>query len=104
MVVFGYSDDNTEFRGVINDEIWCYERKDIRLNLRGPLESNHECECKYCGYEQAKKGCRKIVAIFQRGPWRWETDIPHATFEIKEDGDIYCVGIVFDASELDHKP
>ena len=32
--------------------------------------------------------------------WKYETEIPHATFRIMESGELYCVGIVFDIQSL----
>ncbi len=35
------------------------------------------------------------------GPcWTYETDIPHATFDIMEDGEKYCRGTVLDIKSL----
>jgi hypothetical protein len=32
--------------------------------------------------------------------WSYETDIPHATFDVLEDGEVYCRGIVFALADL----
>ncbi len=32
--------------------------------------------------------------------WTYETDIPHETFEIYEDGELFCIGIVFSTKDL----
>ena len=32
--------------------------------------------------------------------WSYETDIPHETFNIYEDGEVWCVGIVFSVEDL----
>ena len=32
--------------------------------------------------------------------WSYLTDIPHKTFDIMEDGEIYCRGIVFSLDDL----
>jgi len=101
VVVFGYSDDNAEFRGVIEDEVGCYDGGKIYLNEDGIFE---ECEedCKYSRI--AKKKCKVIEAVWDDGSgisWKYETDIPHATFDVMEDEeDIFCVGIVFDIKSL----
>ena len=35
------------------------------------------------------------------GPfWTFETDIPHETFTIMEDGAPWCIGIVFSVADL----
>ena len=74
VVVFGYSDDNAELRGSIDDEIGCfnggrvYERDDEFVDAVW-------CDGEFC--------------------WTYKTNIPHATFDIYEDGEKYCRGIVF---------
>jgi len=32
--------------------------------------------------------------------WKISTELPHETFNIMEDGDLYCIGIVFDFSDI----
>ena len=102
VVVYGYSDDNAEFAGAINDEVGCFDGEDIYLDKDGIFE---ECEdnCKYSVV--AKSKCKVIKAIWHDGideySWTYETDIPHATFEIVEDGEKYCRGIVFDINNLE---
>ena len=43
-----------------------------------------------------------IKTLWSKGEyaWQYETEIPHATFEILEDGDKYCRGIVFDLADV----
>ncbi len=74
VVVFGYSDDNAEFRGAYDEEIGCYDGGRV--------------------YEDANK---YIDAVWCEGEYSWtyKTNIPHATFDIYEDGEKYCKGIVF---------
>ena len=103
VVIFGYSDDNVELRGIIHDEAGCYDGGHILLHKRGVLaEHNEGCECPFCGYEKSAKKCAIVKAVWcERGySWLYETDIPHATFEIIEDGEKYCLGIVFESVML----
>lgn len=100
VVVFGYSDDNAEFRGAIDDEIGCYGGGIIYLDKNGILE---ECECGCKHYESAKGKCKIIAAVWcgnEDYAWSYETSIPHATFDIMDDGEKYCKGIIFDIKEL----
>lgn len=98
VVVFGYSDDNAEFRGAIDDEVGCYGGKDILINKDGIFEEC-ECECKYS--KLAKEKAKVIEAIWgTEYSWEYKTNIPHEEFEIFEDGEKYCKGIVFDIKEL----
>lgn len=75
VVVFGYSDDNAEFRGAYNEEIGCWD-----------------------GGRVYEDGDQYIDAEWCKGDfcWTYSTNIPHATFDIYEDGEKYCRGIVFE--------
>ena len=100
VVVFGYSDDNTEFRGAIHNEVGTYEGGEIFLNSDGLFE-DCECECKWSVLEKLK--CKSINALWceqDHIPWTYDTDIPHETFNVLEDGEIYCRGIVFNINKL----
>lgn len=103
VVVFGYSDDNTEFAGVIDDEVGCYGGEIIYLDGKKILE---HCE-EECGHWQKVKEKCKIIEAIWCGPssdiisWTYKTDIPHAVFEIMEDDEVFCEGIVFDINNLE---
>lgn len=83
VVVFGYSDDCTEFRGVINDEVGCFNG--------GRVYENN-------GFY--------IEAIWDRAeiPWTYETNIPHESFSVwdGDDNSLYCQAIVFDISSVEN--
>jgi len=99
VVVFGASDYLAEFRGAIDDEAGCYNGRTIYLDKNGIFE---ECEdkCKYS--KAAKEACKSIEAVWGKSgySWTYETEIPHAEFDILEDGEKYCRGIVFDIKNL----
>ncbi|UZW13216.1 hypothetical protein OSC52_15370 [Clostridium pasteurianum] len=98
VVVFGYSDDNAEFRGAIYDEAGCYGGGEIFINKDGLIEEC-ECDCKY--FKLAKEKAKVIRAIWDKEYcWKYETNIPHAEFEIFDDGEKFCKGIVFDIKDL----
>lgn len=104
VVVFGYSDDNTEFRGAIDDEVDCYGGGTIRLTKEGVIHEPDcgEEDCKY--FKECIKGAKTIEAVWcdaeHGAPWSYKTDIPHETFNIYEDGELFCVGIVFSVEDL----
>lgn len=104
VVLFGYSDDNAEFRGAINDEVGCYDGGDLFATRSGVLEEHEDCECKYCGFASQKKKAVKIEAIWcdkqANCSWSYQTSIPHETFTIKEDDETFCIGIVFSITDL----
>lgn len=102
VVVFGASDDLMEFRGAIYDEIGAYNGTTALLTSNGLLQN--DCSDDYCPhFEMLKAIAVPIRALWSPGggySWKYETKIPHATFEITEDGDPYCQGIVFKLSDV----
>lgn len=81
VVVFGYSDDNAELRGAIDDEIGCYDG--------GVLEHDDLPAVIYADWCPEDIDCS----------WAYGTSIPHENFNIYEDGELYCVGIVCDINK-----
>lgn len=101
VIVFGASDDLIVFQGAIRDEADCYGGKTIYFNRSGVLQS--ECEIDGCPYfEKIKIGASSIKAIWDADgyAWTYETLIPHETFDIMDDGEKYCRGIVFLLSDV----
>jgi hypothetical protein len=89
VAVFGYSDDVTELRGAVNDETY----SETYFTPTGILQNECEDGCPY--YERAAKSAKLLKADFGDNGWTYETAIPHATFNIVEDGEHYGQGIVF---------
>lgn len=102
VVVFGASDDLMEFRGAINDEIDAYDGGTAYLTADGLL--SNDCENDECPhFEKLKEKATTIEALWceEEGlSWSYRTSIPHETFEVIEDGDLYCKGIVFALADL----
>jgi len=94
VVVFGYSDDNVEFRGAIRKEVEAGGGAIIHLDKCGIYKSNQELA-----------NCKTIEAIWcedEGAPaWTYKTDIPHATFDIYDDGEVFCRGIIFEMAALE---
>ena len=95
VIVWGESDDLIEFRGAIYDEGDCYEGGTIYLNQEGLF--GDDCDCNYA--QRAKESCIKLSAIWcgKDTDWTWsyKIDVQHETFEIYDDDEKYCQGIVF---------
>jgi hypothetical protein len=93
VVVYGYSDDNVELEGAIRDEVGAYNGTTLHVSSAGLLVSkcSHGEDCPY--YQMSLASASKIEATYS--PWEFKTDIPHATFDVMEDGELYCRGIVF---------
>lgn len=103
VIVSGGSDDLIEFYGAIVDEFGCYGGGDVWINREGVLH-DPDCDCEYANswYKDQKKHCAKITAIWNKDDidWQYETDLPHITFDIKEDGNTYCRGILIDIDDI----
>ena len=105
VVVYGYSDDNMEFRGAIDDEVSCYNGGTAKLSHINGLLLLNECDddCPY--FEALSSSAIDIEALWCKEDdysWTYKTDIPHATFDILEDGEKYCRGIVFNLSDVEY--
>ena len=107
VIVYGASDDLMEFDGAIRDEIGCYDGGSVFLDSGGLCRDFNElCESK--DFEGLRKyfdgiGKRKMIeAIWGRDgiSWQYETDVPHEIFDIMEDGEVYCRGIVFRLGDI----
>ena len=102
VVVFGYSDDCTEFRGAIRDEVGLGS---IRITRNGKFIEDDRMDTLYELVEDGTLSERDlpkfsvIIAKFD-DHHQYTTDIPHATFDILEDGCLFCRGIVFSISDL----
>ena len=104
VVVFGYSDNLVEFRGAFHEE------EDARFNRATHLTkegiAKKPCmelgECEY--YAKCTKGAKEINAAWHDADagaaWSYKTDIPHETFNIYEDGELFCIGIVFSVDDM----
>ncbi len=101
VVVVGYSDDGTSFYGAINEQISAWDDTVIFFTQAGLYIP--ACDDEACPHEQKLKAeCKIIKALWEREGYSWiyETDIPHACFDVVEGEDKYCRGIVFEISKL----
>lgn len=93
VVVFGYSDDNVELRGAVDDELAAFDGTEFYMTKRGIFHCPCDNPCDL--YNIALEGAKKITAIFDSKGWHFETDIPHIEFNINEDDELFCKGIAF---------
>jgi hypothetical protein len=102
VAVFGASDDLMEFRGAIGDEASAYGGFTASVS-RGGLIANR-CDDEDCPYfaQKHEKGA-KVKAVWSESgdepPWTMKTALPHATFKIMEDGEVFCIGLVFSLAD-----
>lgn len=95
IVVYGASDDLIEFEGCISEEIDCYgggifniKSKSLEIKVASSEKDKNKIEAVWCDSD------------FENTSWTYKTDIPHSKFNIYEDNDIYCIGIVFSIYDL----
>lgn len=96
LVVFGASDDLIELRGIINDEDGAWDGTTIAVKYIETQERFKMCK--------PNKSENKITAVWSPDEpecsWLIKTELPHATFDIMEDGELFCRGIVIDSKDL----
>jgi len=101
VIVFGASDDLIEFRGAIYDEVGAYGGGNAFVTENGLV--TNECDDEDCPYFQKERAKAQIIrAVWcpekdgkTYASWKMETNIPHNTFKIMYDGELYCIGLVF---------
>lgn len=106
LIVYGLSDDLMEFDGAFTDEVGASDGTVAYIDAvgvldRGQIDDGDDEEI--ADFVNRKRAARKIEALWDPGDgysWKFQTDIPHATFEIVEDGGPYCRGIVIDLADL----
>lgn len=101
VVVFGASDDLMEICGAAYDEIPAFGGAVAYFDMQGTVVNGcNDPNCPY--FKSAKKRAATIKAIWDSHgySWTYETAIPHATFDILEDGGKYCRGLVFALADV----
>ena len=100
--MYGYSDDNVEFGGYINDEIGYYDGITIPI-FEGDIlkQCSVDCDVYECPlWERALRASNRIRAMFTNDGWKFEADFPCEKFTIMEDGEVFGEGIVFAMEDL----
>lgn len=100
VIVYGYSDDNLEFEGAISDEVGAFDGREVliyqhpKTKVWDLLTEDDEEKAEEWGVET-----RLIKAIWCPEnldcSWLIESEIPNAEFDILEDDELFCRGIVF---------
>lgn len=97
IVIYGASDDLCEIEGSIRDEVGCYDGG--WLYLKKTHIYSRDCEDENCPHETKALDQYAHIEIKWNGSgedfcWKYKTDLPHATFDIYDDAEKYCRGIV----------
>jgi hypothetical protein len=100
VICYGASDDLIELDGAWDDETGAPGT--VALGDNGFLTP--ECDDDRCPHEKARKAKApriKVIWHDKGNPcWTIETAIPHETFRLMEDGEVFCVGIVFAVKDV----
>ena len=104
VVVFGYSDDCIEFQGAVSEELGCVcfgknpSYRDFYISREGFVRANEDDKLLNATDEKLIRvvWCDRDVGA----AWSYQTSIPHEKFNIYEDEELFCVGIVFSLSAL----
>ncbi len=95
VIVMGASDDLMEFSGAIEDEGGCYDGGEVYFDRDGVSQDDTErdnvIEAIWCDGTNAEG----VPAT-----WTYQTEIPHEKFNVWEDEELYCVGIVFSIEDI----
>lgn len=102
VIVYGASDDLMEFEGAIYDEVGSCDGATVYVDGDGIVPDfdsldKDDKEALKAYFVRDGKG-KKIEALWcaEDGySFTYRTEIPHETFEVVEDGEPYCRGIVF---------
>jgi hypothetical protein len=115
LVLFGASDDLLELRGAVSDEVGAYKggivylvkKKGNKLGVVSEhvldeiqaLMSENDLEYSLPKIKAAaSEWCPPSLAC----SWLITTDFPHSTFDIMEDNDLYCRGVVIDIRDIEN--
>lgn len=105
VIVFGASDDLMEFRGAIEDEVDAYDGGSAWVDSKGLLPERDQIDNdeELKEFFRRQPNAKEIKAIWCGGSswtWSFETDIPHETFELIDEDENYCRGIVFSLNDV----
>ncbi len=96
VIVMGASDDLMEFSGAIEDEGGCFDGGEVYFDRDGVSQDDTEranvIEALWCDAHD-ENGVQAT--------WAYRTEIPNETFKVFDDGELYCIGIVFSVEDLE---
>lgn len=108
LVLFGYSDDNVELRGVFEDEVGMCDGGTIHLHRGGLLENADKTGCDRCAAQlrRDQEKCVAVACCWDASPYAWnikldrEGAVPSAQFDIVEGNEKFCRGLVIAVKDL----
>lgn len=112
VILYGASDDLLEFAGAIYDELGAYDGTTVHVTPSGKIIESLESRCdsddrKRCDFYAAWLKEQKTFSVTAdwcpaepECSWLITATVPGAAFDIMEDGELYCRGLVIDMNEV----
>lgn len=108
IVAYGMSDDLLEFAGMINDEVGADEGQTVKLTPEPSVFNKDDNEESFEYNSKEIEQFPDVTAVWAPrdvmdqvwGSWDIVTCLPHESFMIMEDGEIFGRGIVFEAKAI----
>lgn len=111
VIICGASDDIISIKGAIDDEVYgkvLFAKKGQKIEVAD--EDDDDWDGKFKTFsengfielddETETKGNVLEGIYTEEGIWRFITEIKHETFEVYEDEELQCVGVVFNFDDL----
>lgn len=101
VVAYGYSDDNLELAGAVSEEIGAWDGQTVYFTKAGLLVNDCNSCCPH--FEKMKAAAAPLELVWHGNSdpcWDFKTSIPHETFEVYDEGTLYCRGVVFALADV----
>ena len=101
VIAYGASDDLLELEGAVVDELGAYDGTVRFIDIEKAVVMPAEDDDAFCERCQAKVEKIQVTADWspkdlKETSWKITADVPFESFDIMEDGILYCRGCVFE--------
>lgn len=115
-ILYGASDDLLEFAGAIYDEVGANDGTTVHVTpggkiietMESPCDNDNRDHCEYfTAWLKTQKTFRVDADWCPKEPkcsWLITATVPGAAFDIMEDGELFCRGLVIDMNEVNAIP
>jgi hypothetical protein len=113
VIIHGASDDLIELDGAVYDERGApgtnvlFDSEGLLPDYESIDKDDPDSKEQFKEFFRREDSARPVKALWCEEPgicWTYKTDIPHETFDVMEDGNVYCRGIVISLNDLGNKP
>lgn len=103
VIVYGYSDDNIEIEGALREEIGAYDGGTVFF-YKGEVLLECDDPCTHCEDDNKKNVAKRVEGHWNQDGYSWvmeaHDDIKGYPFDIMEDDEKFCKGLVFDIKDI----